>query len=47
MQDIENFSFTKDKPLIGLIGFSGSESINGLTVIRYELESECHKELVA
>jgi len=42
-----NFAFTAESPLIGVYGFGREAGINGISVIKYELESDCYKGLQA
>jgi hypothetical protein len=36
-----NFSFTRENIPIGIYGYSGTESLNGLSFITYDLGEEC------
>ena len=41
VRDSVNFSFTREKPPIGIYGFTGTEFISGLGFITYDLGDEC------
>jgi len=41
VRDSVNYVFTREKPLIGIYGFSGDKFINGMGFITYDLGDEC------
>ena len=43
VRDSVNYVFTREKPLIGIYGFSGEKFINGMGFITYDLGDECQK----